>query len=215
MMLREVIYRSSRRNRRGVQPHRINYPSTIMLKCRWLEDALEQGLGSLILDSLDDSIPWDQKLKRAGYTTMTSGVLYTLMRSLPGLGALLQQAYLTCILKKTLSNNVVSSQVKITQVGHIGVQSSVCIDAALAGQMLIPIPILGAVEGSAILRNPITNRFWIGWPRYRSSSSRWLKGSAKWNPSREYLAKNKNICSSECYLGWAHFQMGMIFNFKL
>ena len=150
MMLREVIYRSSRRNRRGVQPHRINYPSTIMLKCRWLEDALEQGLGSLILDSLDDSIPWDQKLKRAGYTTMTSGVLYTLMRSLPGLGALLQQAYLTYILKKTLSNNVVSSQVKITQVGHIGVQSSVCIGAALAGQMLIPIPILGAVVGSAI-----------------------------------------------------------------
>ncbi len=28
------------------------------------------GLGSLILDSMDDSIPWEEKLKRASNTTI-------------------------------------------------------------------------------------------------------------------------------------------------
>jgi hypothetical protein len=47
------------------------------------------GIGCLILDSMDDKIPWDEKLKRAGYMTVTSGILTSVMLSMPTLGALL------------------------------------------------------------------------------------------------------------------------------
>jgi hypothetical protein len=48
------------------------------------------GLGSLILDSLDNNIPWEEKLKRAGYTTVQSGVLSTIMIHMPVVGSLLK-----------------------------------------------------------------------------------------------------------------------------
>lgn len=47
------------------------------------------GLGCLILDSMDDSIPWEDKLKRAGQTTVTSGVLTGIFVTMPALSAII------------------------------------------------------------------------------------------------------------------------------
>lgn len=79
------------------------------------------GIGCLILDSMDDSIPWDDKLKRAGQTTLTSGVLTGVFLTMPVLSAILIQVYVVYMVKHTFSNEVLNNTQKIKQLGHLGV----------------------------------------------------------------------------------------------
>lgn len=107
------------------------------------------GLGCLIIDSADESIPWEEKFKRAGFTTVTTGMLGAALR-LPVVGILIQQALIAYAIKHTASNKVLSTHEKAKNMAHIGAQSTVGVGSAIAGQILIPIPVLGAVIGGTI-----------------------------------------------------------------
>jgi len=52
--------------------------------------ALGAGLGCLIVDCLDEDIPWEDKLKNAGFTTVSIGLLGVLASRLPLIGLLIQ-----------------------------------------------------------------------------------------------------------------------------
>ena len=52
--------------------------------------ALGAGLGCLIVDCLDEDIPWEDKVKNAGFTTVSAGVLGILASKLPLVGLLNQ-----------------------------------------------------------------------------------------------------------------------------
>lgn len=47
------------------------------------------GLGCLIVDCLDDEIPWEDKMKNAGYTVVSFGVLAVLAARLPVIGIII------------------------------------------------------------------------------------------------------------------------------
>lgn len=51
--------------------------------------ALGMGLGCLIVDCLDDDIPWEDKMKNAGYTVVSFGVLAVLAARLPVIGIII------------------------------------------------------------------------------------------------------------------------------
>lgn len=48
------------------------------------------GLGCLIVDCLDEDIPWEDKLKNAGFTTVSIGLLGVLASRLPLVGLIIQ-----------------------------------------------------------------------------------------------------------------------------
>lgn len=50
---------------------------------------LGTGLGYLIVNCLDDDMPWDDKLKDAGYTTVTWGFIAILSSRLPIVGLII------------------------------------------------------------------------------------------------------------------------------
>ena len=51
--------------------------------------ALGMGIGCLIVDCLDEDIPWDDKLKNAGFTALSFGVLGILASRLPIVGIII------------------------------------------------------------------------------------------------------------------------------
>lgn len=51
--------------------------------------ALGAGLGCFIVDCLDEDIPWDDKFKNAGFTTITLGMLGLMAARLPVVGLLI------------------------------------------------------------------------------------------------------------------------------
>lgn len=51
--------------------------------------ALGIGLGCLIVDCLDENISWDDKLKNAGYTAVSFGMLGFLASRLPVIGMII------------------------------------------------------------------------------------------------------------------------------
>lgn len=46
------------------------------------------GLGCLIVDSVDPKIPWEEKLKRAGFSSVATGLVGAAMR-IPVIGTIL------------------------------------------------------------------------------------------------------------------------------
>lgn len=46
------------------------------------------GLGCLIVDSVDSKLPWEEKLRRAGFTSVTTGLVGAAMR-IPVIGVIL------------------------------------------------------------------------------------------------------------------------------
>ncbi|CAD8136110.1 unnamed protein product [Paramecium octaurelia] len=107
------------------------------------------GLGCLIVDSVDPKIPWEEKLKRAGFSSVATGIVGAAMR-IPVIGTILSQALLFYAIKLTANNKVIDKNEKMKNLAHIGVQSSVGIGSAVAGQILIPVPVLGAIIGGTV-----------------------------------------------------------------
>lgn len=70
------------------------------------------GLGCLIIDSLDPNIGWHEKLKRAGFTTVSTGLMGAAMR-VSVIGSLINQAMLLYAVRKTLKNEVVGATEKL------------------------------------------------------------------------------------------------------
>lgn len=107
------------------------------------------GIGCLIVDSTDPKLPWKEKLRRAGFSTFQTGLVGAAMR-IPVVGFLIQQGLIAYAVGSTASNKVLCTEQKAKNLGHIGVQGSMGIGGAVAGQILIPIPVLGAVIGGTI-----------------------------------------------------------------
>ncbi|KAM3141995.1 hypothetical protein pb186bvf_005868 [Paramecium bursaria] len=112
--------------------------------------AVGSGLGILIVDCLDENITWQQKLQRAGFGTAETTAFAALSVQLPFIGFLIGQTFLFYSLHKLFSNKVVSTKNKLKTMGHMGVKTSMGIGSAVAGQILIPIPVLGALLGSVV-----------------------------------------------------------------
>ncbi|CAD8132296.1 unnamed protein product [Paramecium pentaurelia] len=107
------------------------------------------GLGCLIVDSVDPKIPWEQKLKRAGFSSVATGLVGAAMR-IPVIGTILSQALMFYAIRLTANNKVINNNEKMKNLAHIGVQSSVGIGSAVVGQILISIPVLGAIIGGTV-----------------------------------------------------------------
>ncbi|CAD8056301.1 unnamed protein product [Paramecium sonneborni] len=112
--------------------------------------AIGSGIGILIIDCLDDNISWQKKLQRAGYGTAETTALATLSMNLPFVGFLIGQTFLLYSVHKVFSNKVLSMQNKLKNMGHIGAKVSIGIGSAMAGQILIPLPVVGALIGSVV-----------------------------------------------------------------
>jgi hypothetical protein len=68
------------------------------------------GLGYLIVNCMDEDMPWEDKLKDAGFTTLTWGTIFVLSTRLPLVGMLIQQALLVYAVTVTLNNKVVNKE---------------------------------------------------------------------------------------------------------
>lgn len=66
------------------------------------------------------------------------------------MGLLLQQTYLFYNVHKILGNKVLSTSHKLKNLGHVGIKTTMGMGSAVAGQLLIPIPVLGALIGSIV-----------------------------------------------------------------
>ncbi|CAD8045865.1 unnamed protein product [Paramecium sonneborni] len=114
-----------------------------------LKGSVGAGFGCLIVDSVDPKIPWDEKLKRAGISTVATGLLGAAKR-IPVVGVILTQALLFYAIRIQTNNKVIDNGEKIKNIAHLGVQSSFGVGSAIAGQILIPIPVLGALIGGTV-----------------------------------------------------------------
>ncbi|CAD8137694.1 unnamed protein product [Paramecium pentaurelia] len=114
-----------------------------------LKGSVGAGLGCLIVDSVDPKIPWDEKLKRAGISSVATGLVGAAMR-IPVVGVILSQALLFYAIRVQANNKVVDKSEKMKNIAHLGFQSSFGIGTAVAGQILIPIPVLGALIGGTV-----------------------------------------------------------------
>ncbi|CAD8141524.1 unnamed protein product [Paramecium pentaurelia] len=112
--------------------------------------AIGSGIGIFIVDCLDDNISWQKKLQRAGYGTAETTAFAALSMNLPFVGFLVGQTFLFYSVHKVFSNKVLSMQNKLKNMGHLGVKTSMGIGSAVAGQILIPVPVLGALIGSVV-----------------------------------------------------------------
>ncbi|CAD8047307.1 unnamed protein product [Paramecium sonneborni] len=114
-----------------------------------IKGSVGAGLGCLIVDSVDPKIPWDEKLKRAGISSIATGLVGAAMR-IPVVGVILSQALLFYAIRIQANNKVVDKGEKIKNIAHLGFQSSFGIGTVIAGQILIPIPVLGALIGGTV-----------------------------------------------------------------
>jgi len=77
-------------------------------------------------------MPWNEKLKRAGFSTMSTGLVGAAMR-IPVIGILIQQAIIVYAVGYTASNKVVSREQKAKNLAHVSVQSVAGMGSAIAG----------------------------------------------------------------------------------
>ncbi|CAD8144276.1 unnamed protein product [Paramecium pentaurelia] len=112
--------------------------------------AIGTGIGIFLVDCLDKNISWQQKLQRAGYGSAETIAFTALSMHLPIISYLVASTFLLYSFHNTLSNKVLSIQNKFKIFGNFGVKTSIGVGSAIAGQILIPMPIVGAVVGSVV-----------------------------------------------------------------
>lgn len=83
-------------------------------------------------------------------STLESSAYGVIAMQMPVIGMLIAQTYLFLNLHSVMSNDVLTTKNKLKKIGHFSVQASLGIGSAVAGQILIPIPFLGAFIGGTL-----------------------------------------------------------------
>ncbi|CAD8111046.1 unnamed protein product [Paramecium primaurelia] len=112
--------------------------------------ALGMGIGVLIVDCLDEDIPWDDKLKNAGFTAISFGVLGLLASRLPIVGIIIQQVILALAVKSILANKVINDSQTAKNLGHLGLIITIGVGMTIAGSILFPVAFWGAFFGGLL-----------------------------------------------------------------